>query len=105
MQCIEAAANLGPTTYETYRQHARLYVLSQPIADIRVADLLLADLRAWVAGIAKVKSARTKKRLSGNTIRRAYERIRVALVIACEDKRIDWLPPKTLRLPRIEQVE
>jgi hypothetical protein len=29
MQCIRAAANLGPTTYETDRQHARLYVLSQ----------------------------------------------------------------------------
>jgi integrase len=105
MQCIEAAANLGPTTYETYRQHARLYVLSQPIADIRVADLLPADLRAWLAGIAKVKSARTKKRLSGNTIRHAYDRIRTAIVIAFEDKRIDWLPPKTLKLPRIEQVE
>ncbi|HEU5097593.1 MAG TPA: site-specific integrase [Roseiflexaceae bacterium] len=100
MQCIEAATNIGLTTYETYRQHARLYVLSQPIADIRVADL-----RAWVAGIAKVKSQGTKKRLSGNTIRHAYDRIRVALLIAFEDKRIDWLPPKTLKLPRVEEVE
>jgi len=105
MQCIEATADLGLTTGETYRQHARLYVLSQPIADIRVADLLPADLRAWVAGISKVKSARTKKRLSGNTIRHAYDRIRPALIVAFEDKRIDWLPPKTLKLPRVEQVE
>src|SRR5215216_5487909 len=37
MQCIEAAANIGLTTAESYRQHARLYVLSQPIAGIRVA--------------------------------------------------------------------
>src|SRR5829696_6792439 len=28
MQCIEAATNIGATTSETYRQHARLYVLS-----------------------------------------------------------------------------
>ncbi|HJZ50029.1 MAG TPA: site-specific integrase, partial [Roseiflexaceae bacterium] len=105
MQCIEATPDLGPTTYETYRQHTRLYVLSQPIAEIHVADMLPADLRAWVAGIAKVKSLRTKKRLSGNTIRRAYDRIRVALLVAFEDKRIDWLPPKTLKLPRVEQVE
>jgi integrase len=105
MQCIEAAANLGPTTYETYRQHARLNVLSQPIADIRVADLLPSDLRAWLAGIIKVKSARTKKRLSANTIRHAYDRIRPALLVAFEDKRIDWLAPKTLKLPRVEEVE
>ncbi len=104
-ECIEAAANLGPTTYETYRQHARLYVLSQPIADIRVADLLPADLRAWLAGITKVKSERTKKRLSANTIRHAYDRIRPGLLVAFEDKRIDWLPPKTLKLPRVEEVE
>jgi integrase len=105
MQCIEETPDLGPTTYETYRQHARLYVLSQPISDIRVADLLPADLRAWVAGISKVKSERTKKRLSGNTIRHAYDRIRVAILIAFEDKRIDWLPPKTLKLPRVVEIE
>lgn len=105
MQCIEAAANLGPTTAATYRQHARLYVISQPIADIRVADLQPSDLRAWLAGITKVKSEQTKKRLSPNTIRHAYDRIRPALVVAFEDKRIDWLPPKTLKLPRVEEVE
>jgi len=105
MQCIESTPDLGPTTGDTYRQHARLYVLSQPIATIRVANLLPADLRAWLAGISKVKSERTKKRLSGNTIRRAYDRIRTAILIAFEDKRIDWLPPKTLKLPRIETIE
>jgi hypothetical protein len=35
MQCIEVSApGLGQTTCETYRQHARLYVISQPIAKI-----------------------------------------------------------------------
>src|SRR5205085_2585397 len=105
MYCIESAANIGPTTLETYRQHARLYVLSQPIAKIRVADLDIPDLRDWLAGITKVKSARTKKRLSANTIHHAYERIRAALLIAFEDKRISWLPPKTLKLPPIDEVE
>lgn len=105
MQCIEAAIHLGPTTCETYRQHARLYVLSQPIADIRVANLLPADLRAWVAGIAKVESERTKKRLSANTIRHAYDRIQVAVQVAFDEKRIDWLPPKTLKLPSTEGAE
>jgi integrase len=105
MACIEASANIGPTTRETYRQHARLYILSQPIARIRLADLEASDARAWLALIVKVKSARTGKRLSANTIRKAYDRIRVALQIAFEDRRIDWLPPKTLKLPPLDEQE
>jgi integrase len=75
------------------------------IAKIRVADLEPADPRTWLAGIAKVRSARTKKRLSANTIRRAYDRIRAALLVAHEDGRISWLPPKSLKLPSVEEVE
>jgi integrase len=106
MACIDAAAHIGPTTLETYHQHARLYILSQPIAKVRLADLEISDVRAWLAGIVKVTSARTGKRLSANTIRKAYDRIRVALQVAFEDRRIGWLPPKTLKLPPIvEEAE
>lgn len=93
--CNETAANLGPTTRETYRQHTRLYILSQPIAKIRLADLRPSDLREWAGGVVKIRSERTRKRLSANTIRKAYDRIRTSLVIAFEDERIGWLPPKS----------
>ena len=105
MQCVDSAANLGPTTRETYRQHIRLYVNSQPLAKKRLADLDSADLRIWLADITKLKSPRTNKKLSANTIRRAYDRIRAALLVAFEDRLISWLPPKTLKLPRVEEVE
>lgn len=105
LYCIDSAANLGLTTIETYHQHARLYILSQPIAKIHLADLGIPDLRDWLGGVSKIKSTGTKRRLSANTIHRAYERIRAALLIAFEDRRIDWLPPKTLKLPPIEEVE
>jgi integrase len=103
--CNETAANIGVTTRETYRQHTRLYILSQPIAKIRLADLRPPDLRTWAGSVVKIVSERTKKRLSANTIRKAYDRIRASLVIAFEDERIGWLPPKSLKLPPVDEVE
>lgn len=106
MHCIEGgAATIGVTTYETYRQQARLYILSQPIAKIRMADLNIQDVRNWLAGISKVESERTKRRLSANTIRRAYNLITMSVSIAFDDRRISWLTPKKPKLPKLEEVE
>jgi integrase len=102
---VLVASGDKPTTHESYDQVIRLYILSQPISKVRLADLDIPDLRQWVAGLTRIKSERTKKRLSPRTIRNAYARLRTALMVAFEDKRISWLPPKTLKLPPVDDIE
>jgi integrase len=105
MACVEQAVDISPTTRETYHDDARLYVLSQPLAKIRVADLEPADIRTWLAGIIQIVSAQTKKPLSASRVRHAYNRVRVAHAVAFEDRRISWPMPK-LKLPRaVEDAE
>lgn len=102
---VIVASSAKPTTCESYRQVNRLYIQSQPISKIRLADLDVPDLREWVAGLLKIKSVRTKKRLSPRTIRNAYARVHAALMVAFDDRRISWLPPKTLKLPAVDDTE
>lgn len=102
---VIVASDDKPTTWQSYKQVIRLYILTQPISKIRLADLDIPDLRQWVAGLTRIKSERTGKRLSPRTIRNVYARLRTALMVAFEDKRISWLPPKTIKLPPIDDVE
>jgi integrase len=102
---VIVASTAKPTTCENYRQVIRLYIHSQPISKIRLADLDVPDLRTWVAGLTRIKSAQTGQRLGARTIRNAYARLHAALMVAFDDKRISWLPPKTLKLPPVEDTE
>jgi integrase len=99
------ASSEKPTTCESYRQVIRLYIHSQPISRIRLADLDVPDLRAWMAGLTRLRSERTQQRLSPRTIRNAYARLHAALMVAFGDRRIAWLPPRTLKLPPVDEVE
>ncbi len=102
---VIVASSAKPTTCESYRQVLRLYIHSQPISKIRLADLDVPDLRVWVASLTRMKSNQTGERLSARTIRNAYARLHAALMVAFDDRRIAWLPPRTLKLPPIDDPE
>lgn len=91
--------NLSPTTMRGYKNQVKIYIKSQPIANMYLQDIRPEHIQDWVNKISE-ESPSTHRPICGKTVKNVFINLSAALKKAVELEKIRKNPCDNVQLPK-----